>query len=53
MLILYREQERGLGLGLHIVQKLTEALNIELQITSKVKVGTTVVLRFQKSKEST
>jgi two-component system OmpR family sensor kinase len=48
----YREQERGLGLGLHIVQKLTQELNIELQITSEVKVGTAVSLRFQKSKES-
>lgn len=49
----YREQERGLGLGLHIVQKLTEALNIKLEITSEVNVGTAVVLWFQKSKEST
>lgn len=48
----YREQERGLGLGLHIVQKLTEALKIKLAITSQVNVGTTVVLLFQQSKAS-
>jgi len=42
----YKEQERGLGLGLHIVQKLTKELKIKLDIKSKIKIGTTVVLTF-------
>ncbi len=42
----YKEQERGLGLGLHIVQKLTHSLHIDLTIKSKVKQGTTVTLDF-------
>jgi signal transduction histidine kinase len=42
----YKEQERGLGLGLHIVQKLTQELNIEMNIHSKVAVGTEFILDF-------
>ena len=40
----YKEQERGLGLGLHIVQKLIDELNIEMHITSEVGVGSTFTL---------
>ena len=43
----YKEQDRGLGLGLHIVQKLTKELNIEINIHSLPKVGTTVILDFK------
>ncbi len=43
----YTEQERGIGLGLHIVQKLIDELNIEMKITSEVGVGTTFILDFQ------
>ena len=42
----YKEQERGLGLGLHIVQKLTKELNIALDITSEIKIGTKIILTF-------
>jgi len=43
----YKEQERGLGLGLHIVQKLTSELNIGLDIVSKPNEGTTIILDFR------
>jgi len=43
----YKEQERGLGLGLHIVQKLIDELNIEMYITSEVGVGSTFTLDFK------
>ena len=43
----YKEQERGLGLGLHIVQKLIDELNIEMHITSEVGVGSTFTLDFK------
>jgi len=43
----YKEQERGLGLGLHIVQKLIDELNIEIHITSEVGVGSTFTLDFK------
>jgi len=43
----YKEQERGLGLGLHIVQKLTTELNIGLTIHSKSNEGTTIMLNFK------
>ncbi len=47
----YKEQERGLGLGLHIVKKLTTELNIEIKIASTVGVGTTIELDFRHIKE--
>jgi len=43
----YKEQDRGLGLGLHIVQKLTDELNIKMYITSEVGVGSTFTLDFK------
>lgn len=43
----YKEQERGLGLGLHIVQKLIYELNIEMEIKSEVDRGTTFILDFK------
>jgi signal transduction histidine kinase len=42
----YKEQERGLGLGLHIVQKLCNELNINLEIQSTKGKGTIVILDF-------
>ena len=42
----YKEQDRGLGLGLHIVQKLTTELNIEMKINSVVDIGTEFILDF-------
>ena len=43
----YKEQDRGLGLGLHIVKKLTDELNIKLSIKSRINEGTQVSLLFQ------
>jgi len=40
----YKEGERGMGLGLHIVQTLCAQLGIGLKLTSKVGVGTDVSL---------
>lgn len=40
----YKEQERGLGIGLHIVKKLCDALGIGISLKSTVDVGTTFVL---------
>jgi signal transduction histidine kinase len=40
----HKEQSRGLGLGLHIVKKLTTELNIKIDIESKENIGTTVIL---------
>ena len=48
----YKEQERGLGLGLHIVQKLSAELNIEMKIESEKEVGTTITLDFRHVKET-
>ncbi len=40
----YKEGERGLGLGLHIVRKLAKELGIGVTLNSRVNEGTTVVL---------
>jgi len=42
----YKEQDRGIGLGLHIVQKLANELNIALTIQSRSGEGTDVILDF-------
>jgi len=43
----YKEQDRGIGLGLHIVKKLCDELNIKISIESKVDIGTEVILHFK------
>ena len=43
----YKEQERGIGLGLHIVKKLCNELNIIISIESKIQKGTKVTLDFK------
>jgi len=42
----YKEQDRGLGLGLHIVEKLSNELNIKMTINSHIDVGTEFILDF-------
>ncbi len=42
----YTEQERGLGIGLHVVNKLNQELGILMNIESKIGVGTKVSLDF-------
>jgi len=44
----YKEGERGLGLGLHIVQKLSKELKIDIALKSKEGKGTTVILKLTK-----
>ncbi|WP_294952032.1 HAMP domain-containing sensor histidine kinase [Sulfurovum sp.] len=43
----YKEQERGLGIGLHIVKKLVTELGIGMRINSHKSKGTTIVLDFR------
>lgn len=40
----YKEQDRGVGLGLHIVKKLVNELNIKMTIKSQIGRGTEVIL---------
>ena len=47
----YKEHDRGLGLGLHIVEKLCNELNIELTVESEVDHGTKITLNFKHLKE--
>ena len=46
----YKEQDRGIGIGLHIVQKLCNELHIGIQIKSNMQKGTTVLLNLSKIK---
>lgn len=43
----YKEQDRGIGLGLHIVNKLCNELNIGMNIQSQINSGTKIILHFQ------
>ena len=43
----YKEQDRGLGLGLHIVKKLCDELHITIDIESQTNIGTKVILNFK------
>ena len=44
----YKEQERGIGIGLHIVKKLCNELSIVLKITSQKNHGTQIILDISK-----
>ncbi len=43
----YKEQKRGIGLGLHIVLKLCNELNITIKIESQIDIGTEVRLNLE------
>ena len=43
---LYSEQTQGHGIGMHIVKKLTQAMNIKIEFWSEKAVGTKVRLTF-------
>jgi len=43
----YKEQSRGLGLGLHIVDKFAQELDIDINIESQLNIGTKVTLGFE------
>ena len=40
----YKEQDRGIGIGLHIVKKLTDELRIPIQIKNNIPKGTNILL---------
>lgn len=40
----YKEQDRGIGIGMHIVKKLCDELSIGIKIESKERKGTKVIL---------
>ena len=42
----YKEQERGIGIGLHIVKKLCDELKIGIDVKSELGVGTTFTLQL-------
>ena len=44
----YKEHDRGLGIGLHIVKKLCDSLGILIDVHSELGVGTTFTLDFHK-----
>ena len=44
----YRETSRGMGIGLHVVKKLCDDLNIEIEVESKLKKGTKISLNLEK-----
>lgn len=44
----YKEQERGIGIGLHIVKKLCDELNITISIKSTLGQGSTFTLNLAK-----
>jgi len=45
----YKEQDRGIGVGLHIVKKLCDELHITIQVESKVGIGSRFILRLPKT----
>lgn len=44
----YKEQERGLGIGLHIVKKLSDELDIKIEVKSELGVGSDFALNISK-----
>ena len=44
----YKEHERGVGIGLHIVEKLSKILGIEVKLETVIDEGTTVFLKFSR-----
>ncbi|WP_373002980.1 sensor histidine kinase [Sulfurimonas sp.] len=44
----YKEQDRGIGIGLHIVKKLCDELDIKLSVNSKINQGSTFSLDLSK-----
>jgi len=44
----YKEQDRGIGIGLHIVKKLCDELGISISIESHLQKGTNILLNLSK-----
>ncbi len=45
----YKESDRGIGIGLSIVKKLCEELDIKIDIESEIGKGTKVILKFPRT----
>jgi len=43
----YKEQDRGIGIGLHIVKKLCDELNIDIKVKSELGVGSSFALTLR------
>ncbi len=43
----YKEQDRGIGIGLHIVKKLCDELDITIKVKSQERKGTTIILNLR------
>ena len=43
----YKENERGIGIGMHIVKKLADELKIDIKISSEINKGTTISLNLK------
>jgi len=43
----YKEQDRGIGIGLHIVKKLCDELKIDISLESKIGLGTSFFLNIK------
>ena len=44
----YKEQDRGIGVGMHIVKKLCDELHISIEVKSKIDEGTVIILNLHK-----
>jgi signal transduction histidine kinase len=44
----YKEQDRGIGIGLHIVKKLCDELHIFIKVKSQIDKGTVIILNLHK-----
>ena len=44
----YRETNRGMGIGLHVVKKLCDDLDIQIEVESELKKGTKFLLNLEK-----
>ena len=42
----YKEQDRGIGVGLHIVKKLCDELDIDVEVKSRVGIGSEFLLKL-------
>jgi two-component system OmpR family sensor kinase len=42
----YKETSRGIGIGMNIVKKLCDKLDIQIKVDSKINLGTTILLDF-------
>ena len=43
----YKEHERGLGIGLHIVKKLSDVLGIKIEVKTVLEEGTSIILNVK------